>query len=84
MTSVTHQQKLKKYAQAIVKIGLNLRKGQRLIIHNARTRGVLAQAAPLVHEVARAAYAAGARYVDVIWGDEEMIRIRLQNARAAR
>jgi aminopeptidase len=80
MTSATRQQLLKKYAQAIVKIGLNLRKGQRLLIHNARTRGVLPQAAPLVHEVARAAYAAGARYVDVIWGDEEMVRIRLQNA----
>jgi aminopeptidase len=80
MTSVTRQQMLKKYAQVIVKIGLNLRKGQRLLIHNARARGVLPQAAPLVHEVARAAYAAGARYVDVIWGDEELVRIRLQNA----
>ena len=28
----------------------------------------------------KAAYGAGARYVEVIWGDEEMLRIRLQNA----
>jgi aminopeptidase len=35
-----------------------------------------------VHEITKAAYAAGARYVDVIWGDEEMLRIRLQNAPA--
>lgn len=80
MASTKHQQLLKKYADVIVKVGLNLRKGQRLIINNSRTRGVLAHAAPLVHEVARSAYAAGARYVDVIWGDEELIRIRLQNA----
>ncbi len=80
MTSSTHAQLLKRYAEIIVKVGLNLRKGQRLLIHNSRTRGVLAQAAPLVHEVTRAAYSAGAAYVDVIWGDEEMIRIRLQSA----
>lgn len=80
MPSTKHQQLLKKYADVIVKVGLNLRKGQRLIITNSRTRGVLAHAAPLIHEVARSAYSAGARYVDVIWGDEELIRIRLQSA----
>jgi aminopeptidase len=64
----------------IVKVGLNLQKGQRLIISNSRVRGVPLVAAPLVREVTRAAYQAGARYVDVIWGDEELLRIRLQNA----
>ncbi|NJC94853.1 MAG: aminopeptidase [Anaerolineales bacterium] len=77
-----HQELLKKYAEAIVKVGLNLRKGQRLIITNAVARGVPPAGRALVHEVAKAAYAAGARYVDVIWGDEEMLRIRLQNAPA--
>ncbi len=80
MAGSTQTQLLRKYAEVIVKVGLNLRKGQRLIINDGRTRGVLPHAAPLVHEVARAAYAAGARYVDVLWGDEELIRIRLQNA----
>jgi aminopeptidase len=80
MTSKKHQELLKKYAEAIVKVGLNLRVGQRLIITNSQTRGVPHQFAPFVHEVARAAYAAGARYVDVIWGDEEMLRLRVQNA----
>jgi aminopeptidase len=32
--------------------------------------------------VTKAAYAAGARFVDSIWGDEEMLRLRLQNAPA--
>jgi aminopeptidase len=63
-------------------VGLNLRAGQRLIITNAIARGARPATRPLVHEVARAAYAAGARFVDVIWGDEEMLRIRLQNAPA--
>lgn len=77
-----HQELLRKYAEAIVKIGLNLRAGQRLIIQNATARGVPPAGRELVHEVARAAYAAGARYVETLWGDEEMLRIRLQNAPA--
>ncbi len=80
MTSPTHQEMLKKYAEVIVKVGLNIRKGQRLVITNSRIRGVPLQAAPLVREVVRVAYEAGARYVDVIWGDEELLRSRLQNA----
>ena len=75
-----HQELLKKYAEAVVKVGLNLRAGQRLIITNATARGVPPPARPFVHEIAKAAYAAGGRYVDVVWGDEEMLRIRLQNA----
>lgn len=77
-----HQELLQKYAAAIVKVGLNLREGQRLIVINATARGVPHAGRPLVHAVTKAAYAAGARYVEVIWGDEEMNRIRLQNAPA--
>ena len=77
-----HQELLRKYAEAIVKVGLNLRKGQRLIITNATARGVPPAGRALVHEVTKAAYAAGAKYVEVIWGDEEIHRIRLQNAPA--
>lgn len=72
-----HQEYLRKYAEAIVRVGLNLRAGQRLIITNATARGVPPAGRALVHEVTKAAYAAGARFVDVIWGDEEMLRIRL-------
>jgi aminopeptidase len=77
-----HQELLQKYAEAIVKVGLNIRAGQRLIITNATSRGVPPAGRDLVHEVTKAAYAAGASFVDVIWGDEEMLRIRLQNAPA--
>jgi len=71
---------LTKYADVIVRVGLNLREGQRLIIGNADARGVPPAGRALVHEVAKAAYRAGAKYVEVIWGDEEIHRIRLQNA----
>ena len=77
-----HEELLRKYAEAVIRVGLNLRAGQRLIITNATACGVPPPARPFVHEIAKAAYAAGARYVDVIWGDEEMMRIRLQNAPA--
>lgn len=77
-----HEELLRKYAEAIVRVGLNLRAGQRLIITNATARGVPPAGRPLVHAVTKAAYAAGARFVEVIWGDEEMLRLRLQNAPA--
>ncbi|MBK8419855.1 aminopeptidase [Candidatus Villigracilis saccharophilus] len=80
MSNKSHQESLEKYAEAIVKVGLNIRTGQRLIINLAATRGVPHQFAPLVREVAKAAYRVGARYVDVIWGDEEMLRLRAQYA----
>lgn len=80
MTEKTHQEMLEKYAEAIVKVGLNIRAGQRLIINLGATRGVPHQFAPLVREVAKAAYKVGARYVDVLWGDEEMLRLRAQYA----
>jgi aminopeptidase len=75
-----HQELLRKYAEAIVKVGLNLRAGQRLIITNSVARGVPPAGRALVHEVTKVAYEAGARFVDVIWGDEEMLQIRLQYA----
>jgi aminopeptidase len=80
MTETTHQEMLQKYAEAIVKVGLNVRAGQRLIITLLATRGVPHQFAPLVREVAKAAYGVGAKYVEVIWGDEEMLRLRAQYA----
>lgn len=80
MTGNTHQDMLAKYAEAIVKVGLNIRTGQRLIISSGVTRGVSHQFAPLVREIAKAAYAVGAKYVEAIFADEEMLRLRIQHA----
>jgi len=80
--SENHQEMLQKYAETIVRVGLNLRKGQRLLINSWDSRGVSPAGRGLVYEVTKAAYAAGAKYVEVIWGDEELLRIRLQHAPA--
>src|SRR5688572_6684632 len=80
MSEKSHQEMLAKYAEAIVKVGLNIRAGQRLIITLGATRGVPNQFAPLVREIAKAAYSVGAKYVDTIFADEEMLRIRAQHA----
>lgn len=78
--SFPSQESLQKYAELVVRVGLNLRAGQRLLINNPSTRGVLLHTAPLVREIARAAYKAGARYVDVLWGDEALLKTRVQAA----
>jgi aminopeptidase len=71
---------LEKYADVTVKIGLNIRKGQRLVIGGPLTRGVDIELAPLVRLIAASAYKAGARYVDVIWGDPLLRLQRYQMA----
>lgn len=65
---------LAKYADVVVKVGLNLRNDQRLAI-----RAILDDA-PFVRKVTESAYKAGARYVDVQWTDEQSARIRMEHA----
>jgi aminopeptidase len=74
--------KLEKYAEVIVKVGLNLQPGQRLIIGMPffGTDGTPLEAYPLVRQIAQSAYQAGARYVAVNWDDEELQRIRVKHA----
>jgi aminopeptidase len=74
------QQHLQAYAEVIVKIGLNLRPGQRLVITSLRTDGAPLETAPLVRAVAQTAYQHGARYVDVIWSDDQLRLTRFQAA----
>jgi aminopeptidase len=78
--SYPSQESLQKYAELVVHVGLNLRAGQRLLINNPSTRGVPLHVAPLVREITKTAYGAGARYVDVLWGDEALLKIRAQMA----
>ena len=77
----TFQDKLAKYAQLAIKVGNNIQPGQRLLILGRwLNRGVPTELAPFVRELVRAAYEAGARYVDVIWADQEIERIRFEMA----
>lgn len=74
MTPVNFEQSLQKYADIVVKIGLNLKAGQRLMI-NAPI-----QSASLVQKIAASAYQAGCRYVDVLYRDELIKLARHQYA----
>jgi aminopeptidase len=76
----TFEQTLQKYAELIVKVGLNLQTGQRLIIHNPRHNGVSIKAAPLIRKIVSNAYQDGARFVDIIWSDEQVNRSRFECA----
>ena len=76
------EKNLEKFADVIIKVGLNLQPGQRLLIGppSFAVRGVSLELAPLVRLIAKKAYQAGARLVDVNWDDKYMQLIRFQNA----
>jgi aminopeptidase len=67
-------EKLEKYAEVMVKIGVNLQPGQRLMIYAP------IQQQQLVRLVAEKAYQNGCRLVDVQWADEGLILKRYQYA----
>ena len=74
MNEQEFSQALQKYADVVVRVGLNIRAGQRLFI----LPGI--HDYPLVRLITKSAYQAGARYVDVLWEDEEIAHIHLKNA----
>jgi aminopeptidase len=69
-------ERLEKYARLAVQVGLNLQPGQTLGIN------ALIEHAPLVRAIAREAYAAGARYVDVLYSDQHVRRAHIEHASA--
>jgi len=74
------EQKLEKYAEVILKVGLNFQPKQRLLIGGPTSvsDGISFETAPLVRIIAKKAYEMGARLVDVIWADEQLRLIRFQ------
>lgn len=65
---------LDKYAHLILKIGLNLRNNQTLLINSP------IECAPITRVIAEAAYREGARDVVIIWKDELLSKIRFNYA----
>ena len=57
---------LARYAELIVRVGANVQPGQIVFVNG------LVEHAPLVRAVTESAYAAGARYVDVHYGDQHV------------
>jgi aminopeptidase len=62
------------YARLTVQVGLNVQPGQILAVNS------LLEQAPFARAVAREAYAAGARFVDVLYGDQRVRRVHIERA----
>lgn len=76
------EKNLEKYAEIILKIGLNLQPGQHLLIGapNTYQYGAPIELAPLIRVIAKKAYQIGASFVEVMWDDEQLKLIRFQHA----
>lgn len=68
------QENLIKYAELLVKTGINIKKGQILVVRSP------IECASFVRTVAEVAYQAGASDVQVLWGDEKLSKITYLNA----
>jgi aminopeptidase len=66
--------RLDRYAELIVRVGANVQPGQTLFVN------ALVENAELVRALARAGYRAGARYVDVRYGDQHVRRAMIEYA----
>ena len=66
---------LQRYADVIVDVGMDVQPDQIVVVNAAP------DAAPLVHAIARAAYKKGAKFVDAVYFDPYVKRIRLEEAR---
>ncbi|MCR8641063.1 aminopeptidase [Paenibacillus sp. N1-5-1-14] len=70
----THEQNLEKYAELVVRIGVNIQSGQVLHIESPL------EAVELTRHIVKKAYQAGAKYVEVSWSDDEITRARYEYA----
>ena len=72
---------LERYGDLAVHVGLNLQPGQRLLVIGPVAHGGASlEAAPLVRQIVASAYRAGARLVEVLWGDEALLVARFRHA----
>jgi aminopeptidase len=74
------EQNLEKYAEVILKIGLNLQRGQRLIIFSADFASFPLELASFIEVIVKQAYQMGARFIEVLWDDPKIHLIRLKHA----
>jgi aminopeptidase len=73
-TTFVDEETLQRYAELVVGLGANVQEGQIVEV-----RGDLGKR-ELVYALARAAYRRGAKFVDVVWMDQELRRIRIEEA----
>ncbi|WAA12767.1 aminopeptidase [Fervidibacillus halotolerans] len=70
----TFEKKLDKYAELVVKVGVNVQAGQTIVI-NAYLHD-----APFVRLLTKKAYETGAKHVYVNWSDEEIAKLKYELA----
>ena len=75
MSTVMTPDELRRYADAVIDTCLHIRKGDVVAIHGEPG------ARPYVQALVEAAYASGARYVDVLYVDPVIRRARITGAR---
>jgi aminopeptidase len=79
--SADPDKRLQSYGELAVKVGLNLRAGQRLlVIGPLASGGASLEAAPFIRHIVASGYKAGASLVEVIWGDDALQLVRFQHA----
>lgn len=69
-----NQDLLKKYAELVVKVGVNIQKNQTLVVNSP------IECCDFVREISEIAYKCGARDVEVRWKDDKLTRIKYLNA----
>lgn len=72
MNSFDHN--LEKYAELILRVGVNIQPGQVLMIESQL------ETVELTRKIVKQAYIAGAKYVQVNWSDEQVTRLRYEHA----
>lgn len=70
----TFTDKLSKYAQLVAEVGVNIQKGQQVVI-NAST-----EIRDFVRLLVKSAYQRGAKHVTVRWQDDEVTRLKYELA----
>ena len=69
---MTHDERLRKYAELAVRVGANVQEGQDVVVM------CLVEHAPIARAVSREAYRAGAQHVVVLYGDLHLRRASIE------
>ena len=74
MDTNQHESQLRRYADLLLRVGVNLQPGQKLMLRTST------EAVDLTRIVVERAYRMGSPYVDVVWTDEGVTRARFMHA----
>jgi aminopeptidase len=74
VANVSSDDRLARLADVAVGVGARVQPGQDVLVH------ALVEHAPLVREIARSAYEAGARFVEIAYGDDHVRRAHVELA----